>query len=413
MQLDLNQIAAADPNFVNENSPEFMGMQSICATSMFDSSSRAQMHTSHFSQRIVMNEHDEKIMQTGIEKKLSPFTFNVKMPESGRIRRIIHKYDPKGGINIRGRQHTKTIVIFQREKDNQIDYFEIPYFMSNHQIFGFKYVPNQENLAKIQPGAFIRKGTIFADAPTVGENGAYDYGKNANVAFMSMKAVAEDGFVISDRYLQRSGFKITESRTFGIGRETFIKNLYGRTADEVKPIPDLGENVREDGLLAVRTKYDPDLTPVEMSKFDMQEINYIFDQTLYVKSGGGRIVDITVIRNNETIKKHPNEISQFLDKYADAYVEFNRNIYETYLELKRESHRATGIAELNISPAFHALVVDAMAICNVDVHKVKQPLRLMHRKQPIDEYHVEIVVEHDITPDTAGFKWTDQHGGNK
>lgn len=408
----LNEIAQATKGFINELRPEYIGLQSLCATHMFDSSSRAQMHTSHFSQRIVLNHHDEKILQSGVEKKLSPHTFNIKMPEDGRVLKIIHKYDPRGAINVQGRQHTQTIVIYQKDKSREVDYFVIPYHNCNHQIFGFKYVPNGENMRKIQPGQHIAKDTIFADAPTVGERGSYNYGLNANVAFMSTKAVAEDGFVVSDRFMERAAFKITEVRTFGVGKETYAINTYG-DLNNFQPLPHLGQNVREDGLLFVSRKYDTELNPVEMSVFDMQEINYIFDKQMYVKAGAGRVIDITVIRNNEQIKKHPNEISGFLDLYADAYLDYNRKIYEAYQEIAAFQKKQYGLDEPEISPRFSALVVDAMAICNIETLKIKQPLRLLHRKQPIDEYHIEVTVEHDIIPNIAGFKLTDQHGGLK
>lgn len=399
-----------DNNFVNELRPEFIGLQSLSATGMCDSSSRAQMHTSHFSQRVVLNQHDEKILQSGVESKLAPYTFNIKMPENGRIYRVIHKYDPKGSINVHGRQHTNTIVIYQRESDNHFDYFEIPYFMSNHQIFGFKYVPNKKNLAKIQPGSYIEKDTIFADAPTVGENGTYNYGINTNVAFMSMKAVTEDGFIVSDRYMEKFAFKITEHRSFGIGRDSFAINLYGKDPTEYKPFPDLGEKVRDDGLLVATRKYDKELNPVEMSIYDTQEVNYIFDKCLYVKAGGGRVVDITVVRNNEPMKYLPSEISGFLDKYADAYLDYNRRIYQTYLDIKKEFKQKYGKDTVDLDPKLHTLIVDAMTICNIDIHKVKQPLRLLYRKQPIDEYHVDITIEHDIIPNIQGYKLSDSHG---
>lgn len=397
------------PPFENQLIAQMLGLQAINATAMHDSSARAQMHTSHFSQRIVIEFPDEKILQTGVERKLSPYTFNIKMPTDGRIIRIVHKYDPMGSINVRGKQHTKSIVIFQREDNKKLDYFEIPYFMSNHQIFGFKYIPNKENVKELRPNNYVKGGTIFADSPSVDEDGSYNYGLNANIAFMSLKPVAEDGFLISDRFAKRSSFRITETRVFGLGREEFALNLYGKDADDHKPLPELGGRVREDGLLKATRKYDPELSPVEMSKFDMQEINFIFDKMLYVKTGGGKVVDITVIRNNEPVKKHPTEISAFLDKYADAFVDYNQKIYDCYQEQRREHYRMCG-KEIEITSNFHALIVETMGICNIDVHKVKQPLKLQHRKQPIDEYHIEVVVEHEIIPETNGYKFTDLHG---
>lgn len=396
--------------FINELTPQMLGIQSLVPTGMHDSSARAQMNNSHFSQRVVLNKHDEKVLISGVEKKFTPFTFNVKMPCDGKIVRVIHKYDPKGSINVQGKQHTNTIVIYQRHDNGKYGYFDLPYFHCNHQIFGFKYVPNYENISKIKQGEFISKDTIFADAPTVGENGTYDYGVNANIAFMSMKAVAEDGFIASDRFLDRLGFKITEKRQFGIGASSFALNLYGKDATDFKPFPELGDKVRDDGVLVALRDYDSELNPVEMSIFDMQEINYIFDKRIHVKAGGGKVVDITVIRNNEAVKYLPTEISGFLDKYADAYEDYNRKIYETYLELKKETKRLTGTDFVDMEPSFHNLVVDAMAICNVDGNKIRQPLKLLYRKQPIDEYFVDITIEHDIVPDYPGFKLSDSHG---
>jgi hypothetical protein len=391
----------------NELQAEMLGMHSLNAMACHNSSARNQMFGSHFSQRLIMNKADEKLIQTGVEQEFGKYTFSIKMPEDGRIIKIIQRY-PAGIDNQSLHFNPETIVIYENDKDNEIDYFTIPHYCSYDEVFGFKY-EFKDGLSKLRTGAYIPKDTIFADSPGVGDNSNYKYGLNFNTAFMSVPSVSEDGIMISEAALQRLKFPLFESRSIEFGAGYFPLNLYG-TKDKYKPFPDIGDYIREDGLLMMTRQYDEDLTPVEMSIYDTMEPDFIFDKALYTRAGKGRVIDIKVFSNNNPTKQLPSSMAEALERYKKALLKYHQEIINTEIQLMMERKRKYGEAKVKLSPKLHRLIVESMAITNHVNNKAKQNLNLIYRKNPLDEYRVEFVIEYEITPN-IGFKLSDQHGG--
>jgi DNA-directed RNA polymerase beta subunit len=372
-----------------------------------NSASRSVMMTSHLSQRLVINGATEKRIQTGMEKEMAKYTFSVKMPADGQIVRVIDRYPPgihEGSLNF----NPETIVIYENHETKEIDYFSIPHYQSYHQFFGFEY-KKKETLNQLRPRANIAKGTIFADSPSVSDNGGFMYGIEANVAFMSVPSVSEDGFMVSESFLERTKFNIFETRVVEFGASHFPINLNGN-AEEYKPFPDIGEYVREDGLLMVLREYDNDLSPVEMSVFDVREVDNTFDKATYVRGGKGKIVDIKVIKNNNPTKMLPDLMTVQMEKYHKALLRFHQSIIDTDTELRMERKKKYGESKLKISPKLHRLIVESYAMVNHAQTRMKNNLNLLYRKAPIDEYRIEFVIQYELKPG-VGFKLTDSSGG--
>ena len=394
-------------SYKNELAPELLGIHSLNSFAAYNSSSRSVMFAQHFSQRLVIDGADEKRIQTGVEQEFAKYTFNVKMPEDGRIIKVIDRY-PQGVGQDSLPFNPETIVIYENDKTKEIDYFSIPYYCSYHQFFGFKY-EFKEAINKLKPGAYIAKDTIFADSSSVGENNSFKYGINANVAFMSIPSVSEDGVMISRDFLKKLRFKIFETRVVQFGSNQFPLNLYG-TKDFYKPFPEIGEHIREDGVLMMLRDYETDLMPVEMSIYDTMEPDFIFDKGVYVRGGEGKVIDIRVVSNNTTTKQLPEAITTYIEKYRKAYTGFHQTLIDLEIKLKTERKKKFGINRANISPKLHRLIVESMAVTNHKAAFLKQNLNLQYRKSPIDEYRVEFVIEYTIEPN-IGFKLTDTAGG--
>jgi len=384
-----------------------LGIHSLNAFSAYNSSSRAVMFSSHFSQRLVIDGADEKRIQTGVEHDLSQYTFNIKMPTDGRIIKIIDRYPP-GADSESLTFNPEIIVIYEDEKTKEIDYFSIPYFASYHQFFGFKYVIS-ENINLLKPGAYIPGGTIFADSSSVSKNGGFKYGINANVAFMSIPSVSEDGVMVNRDFLKKLRFKVYETRVIEFGSGKFPLNLYG-SKNNYKPFPDIGENIRDDGILMMLRAYENDLMPVEMSIYDAMEPDFIFDKAIYVRGGNGRVVDIKVTSNNNASKQLPELMSGQIEKYRKAMVKFYHEIINTEENLRYERKRKYGNGKVNFSPKLHRLFIEGLANINHNENKYRQSLNLLYRKSPIDEYRIEFTIEYVIEPN-IGFKLTDVAGG--
>ena len=408
------------PVFENQLRPEFLGVHAFNPWVGKNSASRGTMFASHFAQRLVLLEQDEAIYQTGIEQDFAKYTFSVKMPDNGRIIRVIPLYPQSAGAGAIN-ENPETLVIYENERTHEIDCFTIPRYQSYHQYFGFKNVA-KPNLDKLRHGAYITKDTVFMDTPGVADSGTYTYGVNMNTAFMSLPGVAEDAVVISNQALDRLKFLLLDRREVELGSKEFALNLYG-TVGDYKAFPDIGEYIRDDGLLMMMRSYEKEMAPADMSIFDVAEPDFIFDRGVYVRGVEGRttdasgkvrdargkVVDIRVIRNNNQNQMLPTQMTEQLNKYAKANIRYYQEIVETDAHLRREHRKKHGESKIPLSPRLSRLVVDSLAVLNHNAVKMKQNLNLLFRKSPVDEYRIEFVIEYVVTPDN-GYKLTGKSG---
>lgn len=401
---------------INELQPELLAMHALNPYAMFNSSSRSVMFGNHFAQRLVIEEPDDMYVQSGVCHDFAKYTFSTKIPCNARIIRVIDRY-PQGIGQDALPFNPETLVIYEEAETGIIDYVSIEYFKSYHQFFGFKNKPVAENMAKVYPGAHIPANTILANSPSVSENGSFDFGLNLNVAMMSLPGVAEDGVIICEDVLPKMKFRIYERRTVGFGKETFPLNIHGHK-DHYKGFPDIGDWMREDGLLMMLREYCPELGPVDMSALDVTEPQYNFDRATYVRGGDkktgniGRVVDIKVYGNTMQNKQLPEAMSAQINRYKNALVRFHQDILTSIDNLGIERKKKFGVNNVKTSRKLHRLLVESRAVVGAGKPGDGQKVGMFYRKEPLDEVRIEFVIEYIMQPG-IGFKVTDIHGGNR
>lgn len=366
------------------------------------SSPRAQMFSSHLGQKLVIAGADEKYIQTGAEVEFGKYTFSVKMPVRGTILRVIDRYDTRAVTAEAINYNPEIVVIYEDDETNEIGIFTIPRFCSYHQYFGFEY-KFTKNVNLLHRGNKIDKDTIFADSPAIADNGSYKYGKELNIAYMSHPAVSEDGVLICRDVLQHYMYKTYETRVVEFGSKKFGLNIYG-TPDNYKAFPDIGEYTRDDGLLMMLRDYDDEnyiLAPCDQSIYDVMEPDDIFDRGTYV-SGRGKVIDIKVYTSSTYVPDQVSDMDTQVRRYIRANNDFHKKIVDEYKRLHRERGKA-----LEITPAFHRQIVESIAISN---ENLDDKITKLHKKNPIDVYRIEFVVEFENIP-REGNKITDISGG--
>lgn len=382
----------------NELSPEFLSINGLNSFVGAVSSSRSQMFGSHISQRLVIAGQQNRYLLTGMEKEFGKYTFSVKMPVDGRILSIHDRYRQtfgKDAIN----DNPQTIVLYEDEHTKEVGIIELPKFFSFHQYFGFPYI-QKPGLSKIFKRSYIPKDTVFLDSPSKGPQDEYKYGIQLNMAYMSHPSVSEDGIMISRDVLPRLKFKTYERRVVEFGSKKFPLNLYG-TVNEFKAFPDIGESIRDDGLLMAFRTYDPLLAPVDQSVHDIMEYDPLFDDCVYTPSGG-KVIDIRIYSDKGGSINTPVGMAAQADKYLESSRVFYQSIINEWQRLKKIKRDS-----LQITPEFHRLVVEALA--SVDDSRVSK-INKIYRMAPLDDYRIEFIIEYEITPST-GFKLTDSVGG--
>lgn len=372
---------------------EYASVSSLAPFFIHDSSSRGYMFWSHFGQRIVTNNTTELPIVGGLAAQMAKHSLNVRMPTNGRIVRLIPKYQT--GIDAMSFNYNPmTLVIYEDDETKRLDCFEVPNYMSFHQYFGFKLKPGPA-YDKLTPERYVAAGEVFKESPSVSSTGSYNYGVLPNVVFLSLDGVAEDSMIVSDEFAKKSSYLVNHSRTFQFGSTGFPVNRNMKDPDDHKAFVDIGDYIPEDGILACVRAFSDTHGVTQMSRRALNQIDHTFDDPVYVAGPGGRVVDVTVIRNPAAPQILPETLRKHLDKYAVAYRQFHQAIIDTEFQYRtKEYKKRYGNAKYDVGPQLSRLLVESMAICNCNPENHKQPLALIHKKNPVDEYYVKVVVEY-------------------
>jgi DNA-directed RNA polymerase beta subunit len=393
----------------NEMSEELTGIHGLNFSFNNNSSARSVMFSSHFSQRLVIDGANDKVIQTGMEYEMSKYTFDIRMPEDGTILKIIKRYPQrvdKDAIAF----SPETLVIYESAQTKEIGSFQLTQFQSYHQYFGFKN-NSTGNITKLIPGNFIEKDTLFAASNSVAPNGGFRYGISMNMAFMSHPAVSEDGILISESALKKLEFSVYETRVIEFGDNIRPLNIYG-DENNYRCFPEIGEKIKDNGILMVLRKVDPENAPAEQSIYDMMEPDYIFDTAYYVRGPEGKVIDIKVYKDNLASNKIPEQISESLNKYVKGLRSYFYEIIDAEKEIRSERIKKFGFDNTVIKPNLHRQIVEAYSTLDINGSKKHEGKKLnyVYRKSPLKEFRIIFTIEYKIRP-TIGFKLTDSAGG--
>lgn len=396
----MNHRPSLKPNQLSQKLTTVLGLTSF---DQFNSASRKQMFSSHISQALVIKGATEKSIQSGMEQEYGKYTFSKTLPVNANIINVIPRYPQTldaGSIA----HNPETLVIYEDDATKEVGIIKITDFHSNHPYFGFAY-KNTPDRHRLRKGVSLPAGTVLQQSPSMNAQGNYMYGRECNVAFMSVPGVAEDGIVISRDVLPHFSFKTYERRVVEWGAKFFPLNMYGDSKN-YKPFPDIGEEVRPDGVLMALRSYDEDFAPTEVSVNSTQRLDNVFDRSTYTSSSG-RIKDIRVLHDEESsIPTTPIGMEGQAMKYDMARRRYYQQIIDAY-----ESYKRNLGENLNISKEFHALVETAYSVIGIrGQNNETDRVVKTYRGIPLDDWRLEFVIEYDITPN-IGFKLTDQYGG--
>ena len=382
------------------------------------SGARSYMTTNHLAQTLTLNHGEEKIVQSGLENQLGTNTFNVRVDKDARVLGMVNRYSSYLPEFVSEKPIELLIFVCYLE-DGEFDVLTIPSYFTLHQYFGFEYKVNTDVISQLRIDSIIPAGTILADSPAVGENDGYAFGLNANTALISLPEVSEDGIIISESFSKKLSYTIYETRVIDLPVGKHLLNLYG-DLKTFKPFPNIGEQVREDGILLAIRSLDPTYYPGMSSLADMRTFDPYIDEILYLKYGSkdveiiedgvrksvpsGIVTDIKIYQNLKP-KNRANNIAtntEFLAEYAEQYRKYYKEIFNIYKSIKSQNSSVSG---LNISPRLQSLLIDAQVLGAEANH---QPT-LTFKTVPIEQFRIEITVKHVVTA-TIGSKLTDLHG---
>lgn len=384
------------PHAVNELNIELLGIQALNPFVRGDAPARQGMSSSHLTQSLVIEGATVRRQQTGAEREYAKYTHKIFFPCDAVIVKVLRRYPES--VHMQGAQSPTISIIYTNSETGELSMLEVPTYHSLHQYFGFKYVFT-DVLNRLAPGDTVPKGTLIAHSPNLRPGGSYAYGIEAQVAFMSIAAVIEDGVVITDEFARKCRTTAFTKRIIKCGRKSFPLNMNG-TLDNYLPLPDIGSRVRPDGLLfATRTMNEL------LSPFDLLPVNTLtvghYDQRVY-GIPGAKVIDIKVLRQSTDRSYLPTGMADQFERYYQRTLEYNNELLRAQKEVQRRS------GSRRIQPKMFNALTRAEAMVRNQPNS-RSRTELTYNGATIDEWEIEVTLEYVLTP-TIGYKFTDGHG---
>ncbi len=385
----------------NELHPETQGIIGISSFISTVSASRKQMYGNNLGQNVVVRGANQRWIQSGMDTLLADTTFAIRMPSKGSIVQIIPRYKDKGGPNDI-KVNPQTIAIYQDSDTREYGMVDLVNHANFHPYLGFDYV-DRPAFSEIRVDKFFDKDTVFRDSPGVTEDGDYNFSVTCNVALISLAGTAEDGIVFNEDSLEKFTYNTYETRVVEFGSKDFPLHIYPGADGEYTIFPNIGEYVRDDGILMAKRSYNPMLSAVEQSVNATRRIDFSFDQCVYADPGG-QIVDIQVWH---TPSNGPTSCPPTMEEQPLRYDVARREFYQTIYDLDQRLSR--GGAKPSYSRPLHDLIEEAISVIQT-TNRDGQKIRLVHKATPIDEWRIKFIIK-SVNKPNIGHKFTDLFGG--
>lgn len=370
------------------------------------SASRSAMRASFLKQMLVLEGATPRRIITGAEREYGKYTMSIDLPSDARIIKVIQKYPRWQGIR-NFKRNSETCVIYEDLKTGALGSLIVPNFHWNHKVFGFPY--KHSNLFRnLTEGTILAKGDKLADSPSVQDNGDYWYGIETKTAFLSVPGIIEDGIVASESYCKKLRTRGYGSKVVEWGHDAYPLNLYGKDGDveNYKYFPDIGERIRDDGILFALRKYDPILAVCDMTNEALRTVNHTFDDITYISLSSVDGVDMPIVEDvsvwhthNPDLWRTPVGMEPQIRRYHEATKKYHTDIYEAY-EVESKKHQQGSVKyQPKLTNEFHNLLVNCLVNDNnVPFAKLPKSVARTFRRAKLDDWRVEIKYGWTITP---------------
>ncbi len=366
-----------------------------------NSSQRMGMFNSNNVQALIPYGAEIPAVASGYEREFMKYTFNTtRMEQNATIIACIPKYKQNVGRSPI-RFNPSFVLIYIGEKTGQIHYKDVSRYTRCTDGFGYENIIRENFL---RAGVGIVEGTEITHSKAI-KGSQYGFGVNANVAYMSMKETTEDAFCMSQSLADRLTSTGIKQTIINIDRNMVPLNLYG-SSDEYKFMPDLHEEIREDGILCAFRNVNDASMIVDMTDHSLMIPQTIHDEVYYAPEPNAVVIDVDVYKNpNRQIKTPPHILSQF-DKYVENNLDFHHKILEIY-------EKECKLGGRKPSPEFSVLVCRAWEMLTANKQKIpgiKSSAKFTYKGEPVKFIQLVITYKYENKV-TKGSKSTGREGG--
>ncbi len=272
---------------------------------------------------------EKAILETGYEIRFGDYSSSVTKADS--TYRVVGKISK---FSFAPNHHYW--MIFEDTKKKRLEVVER---ISYHYITeSYCYLYNNEYLDNLDIGDFVNEGTVVQKSLSFDEYNNRADGINMNVAYLALDDNMEDSIIGSDVAAKKLDSPLFKPVQIMINDNDIPINIYGN--DKVyKIIPDIGENIVDGNLIALRKEKKEE-------SYYTQSINnlsklMISDDKRQVH---GRVIDVNIYCNNPEIldshyyaqiKMYYNEQQRFNREIVQLITPYVTNGYELTYDLQK------------------------------------------------------------------------------
>ncbi len=286
-----------------------------------NSSPRKIMLSVHSEHNLPLMHPEPPLIGTGYEDKFGDNSSAlVKAEEDLTVLSRIDKFS-----NAPKKHHYFLLV---KDKNGILDVIERRSYKHKSETYG--YLKNNNYLDSLRIGSKIVKGTTIEKSLSFDENNNRAEGVNLMTMYLASEKTKEDSIILSQEAADKLVSPLIKKVSIIVNDNDILLNLYGDN-DEYKTFPDIGEEVNNKILCAVRREQKEE--SLFTQSYQKLKTIIMSDEKYPVE---GKVVDIDIYCNNPE-KIDQNFYNSQLNKYYQDKMRFGKELVEKVDTLMREN----------------------------------------------------------------------------
>jgi hypothetical protein len=362
------------------------------------SSGRVDMAAHHLNQCLVLDGGEHPKIFSGYEHIVGKYEYSTSdRDQDVEILDVIPKYRTVSGI-YQIKDNPTLYLVYLGLNDKKIHYCQVDKYTKGTD--GYGYYNTQYNQHLLRPGTYLDKETKLTSSP-IHDGAKYGLGVNANVACITLQGTIEDAFIISKSLAKKMQTRAIKTMTINISPNQHPLNLYGDDS-EIKFLPDIGEVIREDGILCAFRTPNEDTFISDTTDIALHTPSHLHDK-IYCAPAGSMVLDINFHVNKAKVPLH---LYTQVKKYTEAANVFYKRIIEVYQTYK---------GKYELGDEFNTLVtrcMERLGAAGIRMKGVpfKNNTKLVDKDTLIEYLQIEVTYTYPIYPG-KGFKLSGRDGG--
>lgn len=313
---NLNLVEKANEIEKNLKSREFtLGKGLLQPFNESNSGSRKIMFGIHKEQSIQLCKPEIPLVVTGYENKFGY--------ESSHFIQAQANYTVVDKVY---KNKSKYLVLLYDANSNTLHSITRVGYVFNTENYGFNL--NTSFLDKLRKNDYVPKDSPLLISDSFDDALNKADGVNLTTVYMSISLTTEDPIVLSESAAKKFESPLFDTIDIIINDNDIALNLYGDD-NEYKTFPDIGEEVKNGVLCAIRRERKDDEALYAQSKERLKQL--MISDTTYISDG--EVIDIDVYCNN--VEKLNDVYNSQLNKYYEENMEYCRQIVSAIDKFKK------------------------------------------------------------------------------